>query len=77
MTKVKGKKADKAYKVWYDKKVGGIGSVIVKALDPKNALQLAKRHVYTGRNFRNPRKVNFSEYSKPRDQGFQGSGRAN
>ena len=63
------------YKVWYDKKVGGVGSVIVKAQNPDQALQNAKQHVFTGRNFRNPEKSEL--YTKPRKQGFQGSERAN
>jgi len=67
----------KTYKVWYDKKVGGVGNVIVKASNPKNALANAKQHVYTGKNFRNPKLVDSKEYSKPRKQGFQGSGRSN
>lgn len=71
------KKATKTYKVWYDKKVGGVGSVIVRAQDPKQALKNAKQHVFTGSNFRNPRKVDGRTYTKPRKQGFMGSGRAN
>lgn len=71
------KKETKTYKVWYDKKVGGVGSVIVKAPNPTQALKTAKHHVFTGRNFRNPRKVDGRLYKKPRKQGFQGSGRAN
>lgn len=70
-------KTSKTYKVWYDKKVGGVGSVIVRAENPAQALKNAKQHVFTGKNFRNPRKVADSEYSKPRKQGYQGSGRAN
>lgn len=64
------------YKVNYDKKVGGVGSVLVKASNPTEALNNAKQHVFTGKNFRNP-KVDSSKYTKPRKQGFQGSGRAN
>lgn len=67
----------KTYKVWYDKKTGGVGSVILKAGSPKNALVNAKQHVFTGKNFRNPKLVDNSNYSKPRKQGFYGSGRAN
>lgn len=67
----------KVYKVWYDRKVGGIGNVLVKAENPSQALKNAKQHVYTGKNFRNPKKVDDSLYSKPRKQGFMGSGRAN
>ena len=67
----------KTYKVNYDKKVGGVGSVLVKAPDPTQALKNAKQHVFTGKNFRNPKLVDSSKYKKPRKQGFQGSGRAN
>lgn len=40
------------YKVTYTKKVGGEGSVIIKANDTIQALNNAKQHVFTGRNFR-------------------------
>jgi len=66
---------NKAYKVYYDKKVGGVGSVIVKAQTPKQALSNAKQHVFTGKKFRNPKLVSSKSISKPRKQGFQGSGR--
>jgi hypothetical protein len=71
------KKNSKSYKVWYDKKKGGVGSVIVKAENPAQAIKNAKQHVFTGRKFRNPRKVDDGAYLKPRKQGFQGSGRVN
>ena len=48
-------KTTKTYKVNYDKKVGGVGSVLVKAPSPKQALKNAKQLVFTGKNFRNPR----------------------
>ena len=71
------KAKSKTYKVWYDKKKGGVGSVLVKAMSPKDALQNAKRHVFTGRKFRNPKLTSAKFYTKPRKQGFQGSGRSN
>lgn len=67
----------KTYKVWYDKKVGGVGSVMVKAHNPTRALKVAIYSVFTGRNFRNPRLIANELYKKPRKQGFQGSGRQN
>jgi hypothetical protein len=70
-------KNSKTYKVWYDKKNGAVGSVIVKATDPQQALKTAKYSVFTGKNFRNPKKLDNSEYIKPTKQGFAGSGRAN
>ena len=76
MTKKKSS-GSKTYKVWYTKKIGGVGSVIVKALNPTQALKNAKQHVFTGRKFRNPKLVDAKLYYKPRKQGFQGSGRAN
>jgi hypothetical protein len=66
------KKASKTYKVWYDKRVGGVGHVIVKAQDPNQALKNAKYSVATGSNFRNPKKVDGRTYKKPRKQGFAG-----
>tara|TARA_R110000868_G_scaffold14452_1_gene67316 strand:+ start:184 stop:402 length:219 start_codon:yes stop_codon:yes gene_type:complete len=69
----KKKTISKVYKVNYDKKVGGVGSVLVKAPKPSLALNHAKRAVATGRNFRNPRLVDPKTYSKPRKQGFYGS----
>jgi hypothetical protein len=67
----------KVYKVYYTKKIGGVGSILVKAENPTGALQNAKQHVFTGKEFRNPKLVPNEEYTKPRKQGFQGSGRAN
>lgn len=65
-------RANKTYKVNYDKKIGGVGTVIVKAENPAQALKNAKFSVATGKNFRNAKLVDSSEYSKPRKQGFQG-----
>ena len=69
------KRVSKVYKVYYDKKVGGVGSVLVKEPSPTIALKNAKQHVFTGRRFRNPKLVDSKSYVKPRKQGFQGSGR--
>lgn len=62
----------KVYKVNYDKKIGGVGSCLVKAENPTQALQNAKFSVATGKNFRNPKLAESSKYSKPRKQGFAG-----
>lgn len=67
----------KTYKVYYTKKIGGVGTLIVKALNPTEALKTAKYSVFTGKDFRNAKLVDSSNYKKPRKQGFQGSGRAN
>lgn len=75
--KAKQPKEKKTYKVWYDKRVGGVGSVLVRASNPTHALSNAKQHVFTGSNFRNPKLVDNKTYTKPRKQGFAGSGRAN
>lgn len=72
-----GNIVSKTWKVSYDKKVGGKGSVIVKGIDKQNALQNAKQHVFTGKNFEVVKELDNSEYIKPRQQGFAGSGRAN
>ena len=63
-----------AYEVSYDKKVGGVGTIIVKAPNKYAAIAHAKTLVFTGKNFRDPKEVDWARCSKPRDQGFQGSG---
>jgi hypothetical protein len=69
-------KTTKVYKVYYTKKVGGVGSVMVKASSPADALANAKQHVFTGKEFRNPKlQPAGSAAPKPRRQGYQGSGR--
>lgn len=62
----------KAYKVNYTKAIGGVGSVIVKASNPSQAIKNSKYLVATGKDFRNPKLVNILEYKKPRKQGFTG-----
>lgn len=59
------------YSVTYTKKIGGEGSILVKADDEAQALANAKNLCATGSDFRNPVKTD-EEYSKPRKQGFQG-----
>lgn len=66
----------KAFKVTYTKKVGGDGTVVVKAQDAKQALKNAAYAVGTGNDFRDPVEVPLSEYTKPNKQGFKGSERA-
>ena len=66
------KKSVKVYKVYYTKRVGGVGSVLVKAASPGNALANAKNHVRTGSKFRNPVLQKTNTYKKPRKQGFAG-----
>lgn len=69
--------ATKAFEISYTKKIGGKGTITVKAIDESNALANAKQHVFTGKDFKIVKEVAASSYSKPRKQGFQGSDRAN
>ena len=66
----------KTFSVSYTKKVGGEGQIIVKAMDEPEALNNAAYLCFTGSDFRNPKEVDHSKYTKPRNQGFQGSERA-
>jgi hypothetical protein len=59
------------YKVDYTKKIGGTGSILVKAESIENALMNAKNLCATGSDFRNAALSN-EEYQKPRKQGFAG-----
>lgn len=59
------------YKVTYTKRVGGEGSILVKAENENKALANAKNNCATGSDFRNPI-ITEEEYTKPRKQGFQG-----
>lgn len=61
----------KTFKVTYTKKVGGEGSILVKAQDENQALKNAKYLCATGSDFRNAIETD-EAYSKPRKQGFQG-----
>lgn len=65
------------YQVIYTKKVGGEGTIIVKAQNEDGALSLAKFHCFTGKDFRGATQINDSEYVKPSKQGFSGSLRSN
>ncbi len=62
----------KTYKVNYDKRVGGVGSVLVKAPNPTQAIKNAKFSVATGKNFRNAKLVATGTYVKPKKQGYAG-----
>lgn len=59
------------YKVTYTKRVGGEGSILVKAENETKALINAKNNCATGSDFRNPILTD-EDYTKPRKQGFQG-----
>ena len=44
----------KFYEVAYDKKIGTLGKLVVKASSESNAINNAKNCCFTGSNFRNP-----------------------
>lgn len=62
----------KTYKVNYTKKIGGEGTILVKANNEVQALFHAKNVCATGKDFRNATETE-EEYTKPRKQGFAGS----
>jgi len=66
----------KTFKVNYTKKTGGIGTILVKAIDTNQALSNAKFLCFTGSDFRNATETD-EVYIKPRKQGFMGSHRSN
>lgn len=59
------------YEVEYTRKVGGTGTIIVRAKNEKMALINAKELCFTGSDFRNANETK-KEYAKPRKQGFAG-----
>jgi hypothetical protein len=59
------------YKVTYTKKIGGEGSILVKAINETQAISNAKNLCATGSEFRNA-ELTQESYTKPRKQGFQG-----
>ena len=61
----------KTFKVTYTKRIGGEGSILVKANNEAHAYGNAKGLCATGSDFRNAEETN-QEYSKPRKQGFAG-----
>lgn len=61
----------KTFEVTYTKRIGGTGTILVKAVNEENALVNAKHLCATGSDFRNPIESD-KEYLKPRNQGFQG-----
>ena len=63
------------YKVKYTKAIGTEGVIIVRAENEAQALKNAKYLCFTGSDFKGAEKVNDSEYTKPRQQGYQGSER--
>lgn len=64
-------KTSKTFQVTYTKRIGGEGSILVKALNTDQALKNAKELCATGSEFRNAQETD-KKYSKPRKQGFQG-----
>lgn len=69
------KKNTNTYQVNYTKKIGGQGTIIVKAENETKALSNAKYSCFTGSDFCNVKQIDNSLYVKPSAQGFQGSGR--
>jgi len=59
------------FKVTYTKRIGGEGTILVKAQDANQAIKNAKFLCATGSDFRNAIATN-EEYTKPRKQGFRG-----
>lgn len=51
------KKTTKNFEVTYDKAIGTVGTIIVGANNEKEAINNAKNLRWTGRNFRNPIRV--------------------
>lgn len=71
------KTTSNTFEVTYTKRVGGNGTIIVKAENEAQALKNAKYLCFTGSDFRDAKLVSDDQYTKPRKQGFQGSERAN
>lgn len=61
----------KTFKVTYTKRNNENGSLLVRAIDVKQALSNAKDLCFTGSDFRNAIETD-EQYSKPRKQGFAG-----
>jgi hypothetical protein len=61
----------KTFKVTYTKRIGGEGTINVKANDENQALRNAKNLCATGSDFRNAILTD-EKYLKPRKQGFSG-----
>lgn len=71
------KTTSNTFEVTYTKRVGGNGTIIVKAENAEQALKNAKYLCFTGSDFRDAKEVGEDQYAKPRKQGFHGSKRAN
>lgn len=61
----------KTFKVTYTRKIGGEGSILVKANDADYAIKQAKYLCATGSDFRDAVETD-EQYTKPRKQGFAG-----
>lgn len=51
------KKTTKKFEVTYDKAIGAVGTIIVGANNEKEAINNARNQRHTGKNFRNPIRV--------------------
>jgi len=78
---ITNKKTDKmkakVFEVTYTKKIGGEGSILVKAQNEAQAIKNAAHLCFTGSDFRNVKEVDPCLYVKPRELGYQGSERMN
>lgn len=71
-------KAIRYYEITYDKKVGGVGTMVVRAMSPQEALKYAAFCCFTGRNFRDAKEVEKQPtFSELHSNGRCGSNRAN
>lgn len=50
-------KTSKPFEVTYDRQIGGSTTIIVKANNEKEAINNARNQRWTGRNFRNPIRI--------------------
>ena len=69
------KEGQNKYQVSYDKKIGGIGTMVVIAINEEAALKTAEFLRFTGKNFRDAKVV---DWSTPSEKGnTSGSHRMN
>jgi len=68
-------KKSNTYIVNYTKRIGGQGTIIVRAHNEEQAIKNAKFLCFTGSDFNNPTLIDDSLYIKPSMQGFAGSHR--
>lgn len=72
------KQSIKYYEVTYDKRIGGTGKLVVKALNETESLRNAVNCCFTGSNFREPVEVEEQEtFAQQHPNGRCGSNRMN